>query len=118
MTNNIITITDHSLIIEPQGLDKVWTFKDRLEIPLSHVMGATFDPGIAEEPKGMRGPGLGMPKKFAGTFTNRGDKSFWNVSGFDRTIVIQLTDEHYERLVLTADDPKVTVDRINASVQV
>ncbi len=114
---NIVTVSDTTLTVVPQGLDKLWSFTSKLEIPLAHVRGATLDPGAADEPKGLRGPGLHIPGKWSGTFTGDGEKSFWNVSDAAHTVVVQLTDEHYTRLVLTVDQPRATVDRINAAVQ-
>ena len=72
-------ILDTMLVVEPQGLDKLWSFTRKLEIPLSHVRGATFDPGANQEPKRLRASGLAIPGKWAGTFNKDGDKSFWNV---------------------------------------
>jgi hypothetical protein len=114
---NTVTLTDSVLTVEPTGLDKLWSFTRRLEIPLAHVRGATFDPGANDEPKGLRAPGLAVPGKWAGTFTRDGDRSFWNVSAPGATIVIELADEHYARLVLTTADPRDTVDAINAAIQ-
>ncbi|QNE46395.1 hypothetical protein F1C58_05375 [Glaciihabitans sp. INWT7] len=114
---NIITLTDTMLVVEPQGLDKLWSFTRKLEIPLSHVRGATFDPGANHEPKGLRAPGLAVPGKWAGSFSKDGDRSFWNVSAPNETVVIELLDEHYTRLVLTVDQPRSVVDAINIAVQ-
>lgn len=114
---NTITLTDTCLVVEPKGLDKLWSFTRRLSIPLGHVRGATFDPGANEEPKGLRAPGLAVPGKWAGTFTKDGDKTFWNVSTPGSTVVIELSDEHFTRLVLTADQPRSVVDAINLALQ-
>lgn len=114
---NIITLTDKTLFVEPKGLDKLWSFRRKIEIPLVHVRGATLDPGANQEFKGIRAPGLAIPGKWAGTFHKDGDKSFWNVSTPSETIVIELMDEHYARLVLTVDQPRSVVDSINVAVQ-
>jgi hypothetical protein len=110
---NIVTVTDRTVTVEPQGLDKLWSLTRRLEFPRNHVRGATFDPEANREPKGIRAPGLQIPGKWAGTFHRDGEKSFWNVSAPDRTIVVELTGEDYDRLYLTVDDPRSVVDRIN-----
>ena len=114
---NIVTVTATSLVVEPKGLDKLWSLTRRLEIPLEHVRGATFDPGATHEPKGLRAPGLAIPGKWAGTFYRDGEKSFWNVSAPGETIVIELTDEKFDRLVLTVEQPRSVVDTVNASLQ-
>lgn len=118
--NNAVTLTPDALLVEPTGLDRMWSFTRRLTIPLAHVRGATIDPDAAAEPKGLRHPGLAVPGKWAGTFTKDGDTSFWNVSGrrsgHRRTIVVQLDQEKYQRLYLTVADPRGTVDAINAAI--
>ncbi|WP_070976422.1 hypothetical protein [Corynebacterium sp. MC3] len=113
MSNNNLKFTDATLVVEPLGLDKIWSFKGSIEVPWEHVRGATHDPGMKNEPKGFRWPGLRMGEKLAGTFHSDGEKLFWNVSGFENTVVIELADENFARLVLTVDDPVTTVERIN-----
>lgn len=114
---NKVTLTGSSLIVEPKGLDKLWSFTRKINVPLAHVRGATFDPGVNNEPKGLRAPGLAIPGKWAGTFNRGGDKSFWNVSTPGETVVIELADEHYARLVLTVASPRAVVDAVNFAIQ-
>ncbi|WP_130865260.1 hypothetical protein [Acidipropionibacterium timonense] len=111
---NTITMTDDQLIVEPQGLDKMWSFTGRLAIPWDHVRGATHDPGMKHEPKGWRGPGLRVGQKLSGTFHADGSRQFWNVNGYENAIVVELVDEPYSRLVISVDDPSATAARINA----
>ena len=117
MNANTVTVTDTTLIVQPHGLDKIWAFRDRVEVPLEHVKGATFDPGMKHEPKGWRGPGLRLPGKLAGTFHADGERQFWNVTGFEQTVVIELDpSEHFTRLIITVEDPHTTVEAINRAV--
>lgn len=114
MSINKVTVTTETLVVEPVGLSKMWSFTRRLQFPLEHVRGATFDPGMRDEPKGWRGPGLGLPGKLSGTFHADGKKQFWNISGYDRAVVITLDPtEQFDRLVITVDDPHQVVDVIN-----
>lgn len=110
---NTVTLEDGHLLVEPAWLDKVWSFTRRLDIPLDHVRGATVDPGANSEPKGMHVPGLDVPGKTAGTFYRNGDKTFWNVSRPNDTIVVELVHETYQRLVLTVDNPREKAQLIN-----
>ena len=113
---NNVTVTGLNLIVEPQGFDKIFSFKSKLTIPLTHVLGATFDPGFNQEPKGIRAPGLHIPGKWAGTFILKGEKTFWNVSNATSTIVIRLIDEDFVQLVLTVKNSKDIVDLINNAI--
>lgn len=112
--NNQLTFTTEALVVEPQGLDKIWTLTSKISIPWQHVRGATYDPGMSREPKGWRGPGLATGQKFSGTFHADGGRQFWNVSGSENTVVIELADEHFERLVLSLTDPVEQTAQINA----
>lgn len=119
MSNNIVTVTPEYLVVEPVGLDKLWSFTRRLAVPLDHVRGATFDPSLKDEPKGWRGPGLGLPGKLSGTFHADGKRQFWNISGYDRAIVITLDPaEQLDRIVITVDDPDQVVNAINNAVNI
>lgn len=104
------------LVVEPRGMDKVWSFRNELRIPLGHVRGATYDPGLKREPKGLRGPGLRIPNKIAGTFHTDGTKQFWNISGFENVLVITLEDEKFTALYLSVVDPEGLARVINAAV--
>ena len=106
MSRNTVTITDTSLSVEPHGLDKMWSYTSRLEFPLAHVRGATHDPGLRHEPKGWRGPGLQAGSKLSGTFHAEGTAQFWNISGYENTLVVTLEDERFTHLYLTVDDPR------------
>ena len=117
MSRTKVTVTPEDLVVEPVGLDKLWSFTRRLRFPLEHVRGATFDPGMRDEPKGWRGPGLGLPGKLSGTFHADGRRQFWNISGYDRAVVITLdAAEPFDRLVITVDDPHQVVEDINGAL--
>lgn len=115
---NTVSIIDRDLVVVPKGLDKLWSFTRRLKIPLAHVRGATHDPGASNEPKGIRAPGLGLPGKTAGTFHRDGARTFYNVTGKANTVVIELVDEKYQRLVLTVGDPRAVVKIVNNAATV
>ena len=117
MSRNTVTITDTSLSVEPHGLDKMWSYTSRLEFPLAHVRGATHDPGLRHEPKGWRGPGLQAGSKLSGTFHADGTAQFWNISGYENTLVVTLEDERFTHLYLTVDDPAGLAAQINAAIR-
>lgn len=117
MSNNTVTIKDGTLTIEPTGLDKLWSFTGKLQFPLEHVLGATYDPDLRNEPKGWRGPGLGLPNKLSGTFHAGGNKQFWNISGYEKVVVFTLSPEQeYERVMVTVEDPHEVVRLVNGAI--
>lgn len=104
--------------VEIQGFDKLWSLKSRLEIPLGHVRGATHDPGIASEGKGVRVGGTHLPGVItAGRFLRHGERLFWDVKNPEKAVVIELADaETYDRLVIEVEDPRATVALIERSI--
>jgi hypothetical protein len=112
-----VNIDGDDLIVDVEGLDKLWALKSRLTIPLANVRGATIDPGIVRGPKGFRAPGTHMPGVIvAGTFHHDGERVFWDVHDPAKAVVIQLDGERYARLVIEVDDPSATVDLIEGAM--
>ena len=72
---------------------------------------------MKHEPKGFRAPGLRSGQKLAGTFHADGGRQFWNVSGYENAVVIELKEEHFDRLIVSLDNPAECVARINEKAQ-
>ena len=112
-----ITTTDDRLTVELRGLSRLWALRKGLTAPLAHVRGATADPGARREPKGGRSPGLHVPGIAAvGTFHRDGERTLWEVYRGERAVVIQLSDEPYDRIVVEVRDPRSVVEQINRAV--
>ncbi len=112
-----ISVSDDVLTVDIQGLHQLWALRRRIRVPLAHVRGATADPGIVHEPKGLRAPGVHVPgSAVIGTFQRDGETQFWDVRSGARAVVIELTGEAYDRLIVDAENPRSTVDMINDAV--
>jgi hypothetical protein len=109
-----VELTRDALDVHVRGIDQLWALKSRLEIPLSHVVGAEVDPELVREwHKGIRAPGTHVPGVItAGTFYQEGERVFWDVHDPEKTVVIQLRDERYARLVIEVEDPRATAAAI------
>ncbi|MDP9867079.1 MULTISPECIES: hypothetical protein [Streptosporangium] len=114
-----ISINGDSLVVDIEGLDKLWALKSQLTIPLENVRGVTADPGIINDPKGIRSPGTHLPGVItAGTFRVDGERVFWDVRDATKAVVIELVDERYVRLVVEVADPRATVTLIEKALAV
>ena len=102
-----VTVTGGSAAFEVEGLDKLWSLKSRLEIPLAHIKGVRLDPEIARGWwHGIKAPGTNLPGVItAGTFYQHGKRVFWDVHDPERTIVIELADERYDELIVEVESP-------------
>lgn len=119
MSRNKVEITSKELVVVPRGVDKFWSFVKEIRVPLSLVRGATYDPGVVTECKGIRLPGLNtLGKKVSATYRKDGEKHYWNVTGAADVIVIEISSAFkYSRIILSVDDPVGLERQINEAVQ-
>ena len=114
-----ITIKNNLLILEVEGLDKLWTLKSRLEIPLAHINGVRADTkNIREWWRGVKVSGARIPGVIkAGTFYQNGQRIFWDIQHPENGIVIELTDERYKELIIEVDNPDKAIAQIQAATE-
>ena len=113
-----VSVEGTDLIVEIEGLHRVWALKSRVTVPLRHVRGATLDPGIVRDFRGIRTAGTYVPGVIvAGTFRVEGERTFWDVRDAQKAVVIELDEDRYARLVVEVDDPGATVDLIENAMR-
>jgi hypothetical protein len=112
-----ITIKNNMLILEVEGLDKLWTLKSHLEIPLAHVTGVRADTkNIREWWRGVKMSGSRIPGVIkAGTFYQDGQRVFWDIHHPENGIVIELADDRYKELIIEVANPDKAIAQIQAA---
>jgi len=101
--NKIIT-SKYRVRIEITGWDQIWSFKGSLTIPKASISRAYKYDGKLKPPF-WRCPGTAIPRVIiAGTYYGRGRKEFWNTH-FKGTIVFDLKNVEYTRIVVDVADP-------------
>jgi hypothetical protein len=114
-----IRVGEVELYVEISGFDRVWSLHSRLEIPLVHVAGARVDPdGVrTASGTGIKAGGARIGSHLtAGSFRQEGEWVFWDVHDADRSVIVELHDERYARLVVEVDNPAATTAEINQAV--
>ena len=103
---------------EVEGWDRLWALKSQLEIPLAHIQAVRADPEPARGWwHGIRLPGTQIPGLLtAGSFYQSGGFVFYDVHDPERTVVIELDHEHYQRLVIEVADPADVVARLRSAI--
>lgn len=115
---NKITLQAHQLVVEPQGLDKIWSLRKHLVVPYQHILGATVNREISRASRGWRVLGTSIPGYYyAGTFKNQGMLNFYNIKAGRTVIVIKLQHEKYHSLVLEVKNPQALVAQINQKIK-
>ena len=111
-----ISIDGSTLILEIEGLDKLWSLRSRLEVPLVNVTAIRADPTATHGWfDGLRLAGSYIPGLLtAGTFYERDGLVFWDVHNPANAIAIDLAHERYRRLIVEVADPAATVRQVQA----
>jgi hypothetical protein len=112
-----VSIEGNKAVFAFLGSHKLWALRSRLEIPLAHIKDVHTDPS----PKmgwfqGLKVFGADIPNLFrAGNFYQDGGWVFWDVRHSDKAVVVELHDEHFQKLVVEVSDPATTVALLKPS---
>ncbi len=116
-----ISIREDSLLVEVQGMHKLWALKSTLQVPLADVVSVRHDPERATRAfPGLRVPGTHIPTVYtAGTYYQSDFRpDFWTVRHPEQAIVIQCSDSAaYDEIIVEVADPAATVKSIEAALQ-
>ena len=113
-----VTVQGDRVRFEVEGWDKLWALKSQLEIPLTHIRSVRADPEPARGWwHGLRLPGTQIPGLLtAGSFYQSGGFVFYDVHDPERTVVIELDHEHYQRLVIEVADTANVVETLRSAI--
>lgn len=106
-----VTVDGPNLVLEIEGMDKLWALKSRLEIPLAHIKSVVADPPeVHDWWKGVKAYGAHLPGVLtAGTFYYHDRRIFWDVHHPENSIGIDLQDERYDQIIVEVVDPAATI---------
>lgn len=104
---SFVEVHGNQLVVNLKRRDKRFMLLSSIRIPLAHVVGAEAEPKVPWEVwRGWRVPGVNVPGvRFYACYGRR-----------DKTLVISLKDETYERLITEVDDPVKVAETINNAV--
>jgi len=114
-----IRIAGGTVSVEVMGWHKLWALRGRVEVPVRHITAVRADPDVSIGwGRGVRLPGTHVPGRIkAGTYYEGGRKVFWDVTRPARAIVVDLSDDRYDRLVVEVEDPAAAVTRLQDAVR-
>ncbi len=100
-----------------EGIDKLWSLRSRLEIPLAHIVSVDSNHDqVGRWWHGVKLVGTGVPGVFAaGTFYYHGELVFWDVREPANTIIVSLDHERFKKLIVEVADPEATIAQIRAA---
>jgi hypothetical protein len=93
--------------------ERLEAFRGDIRVPRSSVVAARQVPDGLNEVHGIRAPGVALPGVvMVGTWRATGSVTFAACHGHRPAVVIDLSGQPYDRLVVTVDDPEDTLRRL------
>lgn len=113
-----LSVKESNLFIAIKGIDVFLTCKSKMNIPLKNIVSVAPYKGEYNTCfKGIRAPGVNIPGCVtAGTFYQKGQKIFWDVKNCNKSIMIELKNNSFTRIIVEVDDPDESIKNIQASL--
>ena len=113
-----LLISREGLHLSLSGWEQLGSIHADIRVPFSHIIKAE----IAEKPwrilRGLRGPGIGIPRFIMlGTMRAKRKKDFCAIYRHRIAVVVHLRDEPFNRLILTCAEAEKIVRRVNENIQ-
>ena len=107
--------TEDQFIFEVQGIHKLWTFNNTIKVSKENVVNAFQSDEEFTLWKGWRMPGTSIPWVInAGTYYKKGKCNFWDVTNKKNTIVVDLQNSPYNRLIIDVENPLEAINLLNS----
>lgn len=90
-----------------KGIHKFFAFKNKITVSKKNLVNVKFDPEAVKGVwKGIRVLGTCVPGVIrAGTYSQAKKLYFWDVVRPQKTIIVELTNSTYEKLIIEVADP-------------
>lgn len=109
-----VMVSPSQVRLELTGLDILWSLKRHLTFPVAGIRSVYADPKPKMRPRGLRLPGTSIPGIVqAGTYLGE-TREFWCIHFMGRSVVFELEDLPYDRIIVDVRDPEAVVQRVRA----
>ncbi|TAF11262.1 MAG: hypothetical protein EAZ77_00990 [Nostocales cyanobacterium] len=112
---NISFVVQNNLQIEWELCEQVLAVNTHktMIIPINHIRSVSTEKPVSSCLE-IRSPGIAIPGVIkAGTFYNHHIKEFWYVNKNQNYLTLELTDEPWQRVIITIDDNQDWAEQIN-----
>jgi hypothetical protein len=108
-----VVIKEHTVTVVLTLGEKLEAMTRNITIPRWAVLGARAVADGLQEVRGLPGPGTEVPGvRMAGTFTDRGTTTFAMCRGHGPAVLIELSGQAFDRLLVTVDDPAAIIAQL------
>jgi hypothetical protein len=110
-----VSKNEDKIVFNVNAMHKIWALKSSITIDKNHIVTAYQDLEELKKWKGMRFPGTEIPFVIAaGTFFSNGNRNFWDVMNKNNTIIVELKDEEYNKIIVEVENPEETLNLLNS----
>jgi len=113
-----VSVEGERVAFNVEGMDKLWSLRSRLEIPIAHITGAEVNhEQVGRWWHGLKLLGTDLPGLFAaGMFRYHGETVFWDVRDPAQAVIVSLEHETYKKLIVEVADPAATVATLQSVI--
>lgn len=109
-----IVLSDDALTVALTKFEQVEAIHSSVTVPRSAVVSARTVADAMDEVHGIRAPGTGVPGMLMiGTLRDHGVTTFAVCHGHRRAVLVELSGQEFDRLLVTTDDADDVVSRLS-----
>ena len=106
-------LDDDTLTVSLTTMERLEALHGDVSVPRSSVVGVHTVDDVMDEVRGWRGPGTGVPSTLMiGTLHYHGAKTFAVCHGHHRGVVIDLSGQDFERLLISVENADEVVAQL------
>lgn len=110
-----VAISAKEVVVELSTMEKIGGLHGDVHIARSHVTGVEAVDKPMQHVRGLRFPGTAVPGLvLIGTYISSGNKTFAVCHGRGPGVVMQVTDEAFDTVVVSVDDPESVVSQLSS----
>ena len=109
-----VSETTSHFIFKVNGWHQFWAFENQIKVEKQNMINAYQTQDEFTFWIGWRMPGTAIPGIItAGTYIKKGKRNFWDVCKKKNTIVVQLQNSSYNKLIIEVENPLETINFLN-----
>ena len=114
----VVELINGVLTLQLSGFERIGALHPSFQIPLEHVTSVRVSDTPNKELRGLRAPGTGVPRVvLLGTWRSRQTKDFAAIYRNRPSLVLELHDEEFDRVVVSVDQPEQIAERLGRELQ-
>lgn len=114
----IIEKEKEKIVFDLTGFTQLLALKNKMSIPIKHIKSVYQNEKYLENWSGTKVVGTHIPGGLrAGTFSRNSMQYFWAAKNIKNALIIDLSDESFEQLIIEVENPQECMDLIDQAIE-